>query len=281
MGVFHCSWMSDIAGATANASATSYYITKGYKGSSLTMCLDLDELKSYRCYRHMQLQYSYYGTGQAIYKGLFFYNQDGTNSLVVHNVETEQVARVSAPQEADTSDQLYAVKHSGFFDFETDENGLWLIYKQARSVTAYELNGDEYPSETVVDRTGSSEGQYDANFNNQDVYVVAKIDEKNLAELKIERKWTVRASKENVANMFIICGQLYALKNTAMNPAQMYKLCDLINDESCTANYDSENSDLFNLTISSRQITSLKYDPDKKLLYMVDGGSFVYYKTQI
>ena len=46
MGVFHCAWMSDM-GSNSN----NYYITKGYKGSSLTMCQNLDELKSYRCYR--------------------------------------------------------------------------------------------------------------------------------------------------------------------------------------------------------------------------------------
>jgi hypothetical protein len=294
MGVFHCAWMSNIASTSsaANSSAvTSYYITKGYKGSSLTMCLDLDELKSYRCYRHMPLHYSYYGTGQAIYKGYLFYNQDGTNNIIVHNIESEQVTKVRAPEEAaccNMDDNLYNVKHSGFFDFETDENGLWLIYKQARPVM-YESDDypvDYSPSEIASDKHNSgndntNEGKSQFGSFDQEVYVVAKIDESNLAEMRIERKWTVRTSRENVANMFIICGQLYALKNTAINPAQMYKLCDLINDATCSNNYDSENSDLFNLTISSRQITSLKYDPDRKLLYMVDGGSFVYYKTQI
>ena len=271
MGVFHCAWMNDIG-----SHSTNYYITKGYKGSSLTMCLDMDELKSYRCYRHLPLQYSYYGTGHAIYKGYMFYNQDGTNNIIVHNLESQSVEIVKAPDEAaccNLNDNMYNVKHSGYFDFETDENGLWLIYKQSRNIDPDESDySSDYSDNMPIESNLATE--------NRDVYVVAKIDEENLASMRIERKWIVRVGKENVANMFIICGQLYALKNTGVNPAQMYKVCDLINDASCTNNYDSENKDLFNLTISSRQITSLKYDPDKKMLYMVDGGSFVYYKTE-
>lgn len=85
-------------------------------------------------------------------------------------------------------------------------------------------------------------------------------------------------NKENVANMFITCGQLYALKNTVSNPAVIYKICDLLNDEECSKSYENE---LFNVTISSRQLTSVSYNSDRKLLYMVDGGSFVFYKMQV
>lgn len=85
-------------------------------------------------------------------------------------------------------------------------------------------------------------------------------------------------NREFVANMFISCGQLYALKDTLTNPAVIYKLCDLFNDNECSKSYEY---DLFNISISSRQLTSLSYNPDKKLLYVVDGGSFVYYKMQI
>ena len=256
MGVFHCNWMNNNGHENSN---NNYYLTKGYKGSTVTICQSAEELKTNRCYRHMPLKHSYYGTGHTIYKGYMFYNQDGTKDLISHGIEKDknEVRKVTITEAAccDSSNNLYSVKHTGHFDFEVDEHGLWLIYK----LEQHELN----PSETNP---------------TTDTYVVAKIKEKNYQNLSIERKWVLRLDRENVANMFITCGQLFALKNTHNNPATVYKLCDLFNDHDCSKSYEN---DAFNLTISSRQITSLSYNQDKKLLYMVDGGSFVNYKMEI
>jgi hypothetical protein len=156
----------------------------------------------------------------------------------------------------DLRNHLYSVKHSGFFDFEIDENGLWLIYKQEKKSS-----------------TNKSEFRYsDAE---EDVYVVAKIDENDYKSLTIEKKWYLKLKHNSVANMFVACGQLYALKNTASSPATIYKLCDLLNDYDCSQS--SSENESFNITISSRQLTSLSYNFEKNSLYMVDGGSFVFY----
>lgn len=126
-----------------------------------------------------------------------------------------------------------------------------------------------------------------ANTNNENesevTFVIAKIDEENLRELKIKQKWFVRVERENVANMFIACGRLYALKNALTNPAVIYRVCDMMSGKDClaTRNRAENDSGMFNITIASRQITSLAYNPDKKLLYIVDGGSFAYYKMQV
>lgn len=165
MGVFHCTWMNDIGSST-----NFYYITKSYKGSSVTMCQNSDELKSYRCYRHLPLHYSYYGTGHVIYKGYMFYNQEETRDLVVHSVEKSDTKKVSAPDDAECCDMdnyLYNVKHSGYFDFEADENGLWLIYK-----LNYEISNRN--TENFMERV-------------DDTYVIAKIDENDLKSLRIEK----------------------------------------------------------------------------------------------
>ena len=277
MGVFHCTWMRNL-GSKIN----HYYFTKGYKGSTLTMCQNLDELKSYRCYTHLPLKYSYYGTGHVLYKGYLFYNQEETNYLIVHNLETQQASRIKAPDDAACCnlmhDSLYNVKHSGFFDFEVDENGLWLIYKRAAhfsaNLTQNNHDADDYSS-------------FDYESGNQHTFIVAKIDEKKLNRLAIEKKYQVRVDDaENLWNMFIVCGQLYALKNTYKNPAQIQRLCDFsMGGDACSNDYELNstisNKNVFNISISSRQITSLNYDPDNKLLHMVDGGSFVYYKSEL
>ena len=155
----------------------------------------------------------------------------------------------------DLRNHLYSVKHSGYFDFEIDENGLWLIYKQNKNQTDYNT------AEEI-----------------EDVYVIAKIEENNYQSLTIEKKWHLKLKANSVANMFIACGQLYALKNTASSPATIYKLCDLLNDYECSQS--SSEFESFNITISSRQLTSLSYNSEKKSLYMVDGGSFVYYNSE-
>ena len=239
------------------------------------MCSSLDELKANRCYRHMPLQYSYYGTGHAIYKDYLFYHQDGSRELISHSIESKDrmdVRRIEAPEEAACCDSnLYSIKHSGFFDFETDEYGLWIIYKKDIARTAAESIGGfdgsyEIPSASM-----------DPRMMDEDIYMVAKVDENDYKNLKIEQKWSIRVNRDNVANMFIACGQLYALKNTVENPANVYKLCDLVNDANCSGSYEN---DQFNITISSRQLTSMRYQPDRHLIYMVDGGSFVYYTTE-
>ena len=261
MGVFHCTWMNNI-GANNYPSRDYYYLTKSYKGSSVTLCESIDELRANRCYMHLPLKYAYYGTGHTIYKDYMFYTQDSSQYLISHPIKAfksseegdEETRQIAIPDDAeccDTKNPLYSVKHSGFFDFEIDENGLWLIYKK-------KINQTEI-----------------SDYSN-DIYVIAKINENYYKDLKIAQKWILKIKHNNVANMFIACGQLYALKNTVNSPASIYKLCDLLNDSDCS----KTETDSFNITISSRQLTSLSYNTEKKLLYMVDGGSFVYYNLE-
>jgi hypothetical protein len=155
------------------------------------------------------------------------------------------------------NDSLYNIKHSGFFDFEADENGLWLIYKR-------DLDKSE------------SEAQ-------EETYVIGKIDEKDFVHLKIEKKWLISVKAGAITNMFITCGRLYALIETHNAPLGIRLICDLYNDSGCKQIHldDDDKQRSFGITIQSRQLTSLSYNPDKKLLYIVDGGSFVYYKIQV
>lgn len=191
----------------------------------------------------MTLKFAYYGTGHAVYKNYIFYHHEGTRNLIVQSLDGTEVNKLPVPDDSLCCMQehnIYSIKHSGFYDFEIDEHGLWLIYRN--------------------------------NFG----YVVAKIDNGNFKELKIINKWQVKVF-DRVANMFIQCGQLFALKDSVNNPAQVYKVCDFFNDSQCTNFYDQ----MFNISINSRQITSLSYNSDYKLLYSVDGGSFLYYKLEI
>lgn len=164
--------------------------------------------------------------------------------MIVQSLDGTEVNIFSAPEDSLCCSQdhnLYSIKHSGLYDFETDEHGLWLIYRDAAG------------------------------------YVIAKIDEKNFKKLEISKKWYVKV-KHKVANMFIQCGQLYALKDSSNSPAEIDKICDFFIDIECVT--DSKGQ-IFNVSISNRQITSLSYNPDSQLLYSVDGGSLVYYKLRV
>ena len=271
MGVFHCSWMADTS-SSSSASALVvanpvYYLTKSYKGSTVSRCLDWSELTTNRCYSHFALKYPYYGTGHVVYKGHMFYNQLGTSYLVSYNLATGVSTRVHAPDDALCCDVtrhgLYHIKHTGFFDFEVDENGLWLIYRQQQQQQQQPISA---PDGTVV-------------------FVVAKIDERDLAEMRVARKWTLvngggggQQQQQPIVNMFIACGQVYALRQTAESRALVQKVCDLngSSDEGeCAATSSSVGG--FNVSISTRQLTALSYSPNRRWMSMVDGGNVVYH----
>ncbi len=92
MGVFHCTWMNNIGGSMSDSQTSGdqykdyYYLTKSYKGSTVTLCQNKEELRSSRCYKHLPLKYSYYGTGHAIYKDYMFYSQDSSRFLISHSL---------------------------------------------------------------------------------------------------------------------------------------------------------------------------------------------------
>lgn len=177
-----------------------------------------------------------------MYKNYIFYHNEGTRNLIAHALDGNDVRTLPAPNDSlccSQNDSIYSIKHSGFYDFEIDEHGLWLIYH---------------------DKSG---------------YVVAKIDDRNFKDLKIVKKWHVRI-QEKVVNMFIQCGQLYALKESLNSPAEIFKICDFLSHSECLDHYSQK----FDIEISSRQITSLSYNPDFKILHSVDGGSLVYYKLK-
>ena len=126
MGVFHCTWMNNINSET-NPNNDYYYLTKSYKGSSVTLCQNTDELRSNRCYKHLPLKYSYYGTGHTVYKDYMFYTQDSSRFLISHSIkiaksseeiDADEARQIKIPEDAeccDTNNNLYSVKHSGFF----------------------------------------------------------------------------------------------------------------------------------------------------------------------
>ncbi len=67
IGVFHCNWMNNIGSPKYE---NYYYLTKSYKGSTVTVCQNAEELKSNRCYRNIPLKHPYYGTGHVIFKSM-------------------------------------------------------------------------------------------------------------------------------------------------------------------------------------------------------------------
>jgi hypothetical protein len=253
IGIFHASMLSNIRAENDKRTSSiekTIYITKSYKGSSISICQDMKQLKLNRCFSNIPLIYEFYGTGHIIYKNYMFYHHNGVNEIVVYNIADKSTINiVPTPEDAvccDEKHSLYKMQHSGLFHFISDENGLYLIYSSKTN----------------------------------DVFVIAKINESNFTNLVIEKKWYVQSERENTLSLFITCGQLYAIKQQL--PSMMItltKLCNLLEDNYCSMNYSV--IDLTILSSLTNQITFAQYNPDKNVLFIVDGGNFLNFKLDV
>ena len=214
----------------------------------------MKQLRLNRCSSSIPLIYEFYGTGHIIYKNFMFYQHNEAREIIAYNIiDKTGINIIPVPINAiccESKDSIYKMKHSGFFDFEADENGLWMIYR-----------GISLASKSQV-------------------YVIAKIDESEYATLKIEKIWNVNVDRETTLNLFISCGQLYAIKQQLPSMVvTISKICNLLEDESCIQDYSK--NDVIILNTLTSQIAFVQYNSDRKMLSIVDGGNLLYFKFNV
>ena len=109
--------------------------------------------------KYYRLSKSYYGTGHIIYQGSFFYHSFNTDVLLRYDLHLEKVvAEISLKLPInDTNEQFCRVysdhrEHVGCFDFNVDENGVWVIYRNGSRKNIYvsKLNIDDLTIQKTV-----------------------------------------------------------------------------------------------------------------------------------
>ena len=122
------------------------------------------------------------GNDHVIYNGSFFYYNHQTESIVRYQLNTKSPQkvkihrnRVVVNQGGELLTQLYKPQQEGsYFDFSTDENGLWGVFGLALD-------------------------------NNT---VVMKFDSDTL---EIQYMWNISLKHHQISDSFIVCGVMYAV----------------------------------------------------------------------
>lgn len=84
------------------------------------------------------LPHFFYGTGHVIYQGALIYHSYNTNKIIKYDLHLNRVTaeldlKVSKNDTFEETCRVYSDHrdHVGCFDFNIDENGVWIIYRNA------------------------------------------------------------------------------------------------------------------------------------------------------
>lgn len=120
------------------------------------------------------------GNAHAIFNGSFYYQEAGRSRVIRYNLRQErksgQLEVPNTVNNTDTGGPLYTTKYN-YFDFNVDENGLWII------------SGLPFSNNTMVTKLGTAQ----------------------LSQLEIQYSWNISVNHRKVGEMFIVCGVLYAI----------------------------------------------------------------------
>ena len=109
----------------------------------------------------------FYGTGHVVYQGALFYHSYNTRNLIKYDLHLNRITAVLAldvPRN-DTQEETCRVysdhrDHVGCVDFNVDENGAWLVYRNAsrQNIFVAKLNVEDlsFQKRTTV-RFGNKE----------------------------------------------------------------------------------------------------------------------------
>jgi hypothetical protein len=151
-GSTYGAWMKDAAGGSTVWEFDTYY------GASAIRFADEAAMIS-RSGTSFTLPRDREGTGHAIYNGLLYYPQYGTNTLVQYDLSTGTIRNtLSLSSAGHTNTYHYTWGGYSDIDFAVDEQGLWVIYATAANsgrIVVSKLDPDTF---TITDtyNTGSS-----------------------------------------------------------------------------------------------------------------------------
>lgn len=167
-------WMQDPA-PLKSEDELKYWLTSEADKNALYEFKDKDTFRNKNVNKKYDLVHKFGGNSHAIYGGSFYYNKEGTNKVVIFNLNNNDTALLDV-LDASTKPNtryLYSTQYNTM-DISADENGLWIIYASNHTNNAMVLKFKDTQTDYI---------------------------------------WNLTMDHQNVGEMFIICGVLYGVES--------------------------------------------------------------------
>ncbi|XP_062139925.1 uncharacterized protein LOC133848392 isoform X2 [Drosophila sulfurigaster albostrigata] len=166
------------------------------------------------------------GNAHVVYNGSFYYHQKNTDLVVKLDLTTSKKTTFQLPYAGVAAgNRLYATDHN-YMDFNVDEVGLWVIYST-----------------------------YDSNNT-----LVAKLDSETL---RMQFNFNITLDHKQFGEMFIVCGNLYAIDSGTDKNTQIRYVVDLYKGKLLNANLPFSNPFSYTTTVGYNPLTVELYSWDK------------------
>ncbi|TDG42320.1 hypothetical protein AWZ03_011256 [Drosophila navojoa] len=173
-----------------------------------------------------EISEGFQGNAHVVYNGSFYYQQKNSDLVVKLDLTTSKKISVQLPYSGiATGNRLYATDYN-YMDFNVDEVGLWVIYSTLDS-------------------------------NNT---LVAKLDAETL---RMQYNFNITLDHKQFGEMFIVCGNLYAIDSGTDKNTQIRYVVDLYKGKLLNANLPFSNPFSYTTTVGYNPLTVELYSWDK------------------
>lgn len=263
------------------------------KDNTLLEYETLDDLNTNQPPKIYHLPKSFYGTGHIIYQGSLFYHSYNTDALVRYDLHLKRiVAEISLSLPAnDTNEQSCRVysdhrEHVGCVDFNVDENGVWVVYRNGSRKTIFvsKLNVDDLTiQKTIVIKFVSSRYRMMRNRRtNENVPTpsppptTSTSGAVSLSEKTRYETFLLDRGLDEILNGFIICGKIYFLQYHGSQNTIIRLMFDLYNWENKFSYLQS-----IEFIQPYKKNTQLTYNPYDQKLYAWDSEHLITYSLEL
>jgi hypothetical protein len=219
-------WMKDAR--SSHSLGDRYWLTKHFTGKFLYSYDTLEQVRKDEPDSVYELKELYFGTGNVVYNGSFYYHRAGFNEIIRYDLTTnESMAKVHFTKAAfQSKDYVFSTEYN-YFDLSIDSNGLWAVY------------------------AAESEPDY---------LLVSKLD---LEHLTIEKTWNISVRHQQYGNSMIVCGVLYLIKDVTSKKTLIDYAYDLYTKQTINISLQFHNPYQMNNMIAYNHVERTIYSCDK------------------
>ncbi|ALC49872.1 CG6867, partial [Drosophila busckii] len=219
------SWMRDPAPKDIHREKT--FVTNENDGYNLFEFTTRIQYRMNSVPRHKyEILEGFQGNAHVVYNNSFYYQQKNSDLIVKLDLMTSKKITTQLPYSGIMAgNRLYTTDHN-YMDFNVDEVGLWVIYSTSGS-------------------------------NNT---LVAKLDAETL---KMQYNFNITLDHKQFGEMFIVCGNLYAIDSVTDKNTQIRYMVDLYKGKLLNINLPFSNPFSYTTTVGYNPLTVELYSWDK------------------